>query len=342
METIKTFERIIINRYGDPEVLQSEKIELIPDKSKGLLIEVWAIGVGFADIMAQRGGYILGPKLPFSPGYDFVGKVINAYNSSNFCEGDFVAALLPKMGTYRDIIEVKEELLVKLPDGSSIMKSAAAVLNYLTAYCILEKKANIKQGDTVLIQGASGGVGIALAQIGQLKKLNMYGTASKTKHGLLKEMGVTPIDYRNEDFVRIIKNKFPGGIDAAFDAIGGKNLARSAKVVKKGGIIVIYGFSGNNYGGYGELIKGLWLLIRLNLAPNGKKIKICRTPSEVKRNPQWYRKTLRRIFEEINESKLNPLIATCFPLSKASKAHALIEGGNLKGKVVLKTKYFIE
>lgn len=342
MSTVKKMERVIIHSYGDPKVLKSEIIELQPDKNNGLLIEVWAVGVGFADIMAQRGGYALAPKLPFTPGYDFIGRIIDSYDSVNFQNEDMVAALTPKMGTYKDLIEVKEELLVKVPPGSDILNLGAAILNYLTAYCILEEKAKVKQGDIVFIQGVSGGVGIALAQIGKLKGLKMYGTASKEKHGLLKEMGVIAIDYKNEDFVSIIQNDYPKGINAAFDARGGKSLLDSSRIVKKGGFVVSYGFSGKAFGGKPEMLKGLGVLIRLFLTPNGKRVRVCGTPGEVEKKPQWYNTTLKKIFKEISLSKLKPIIASSFLLNDAMKAHELMESGNFIGKIMLKTKYFLE
>lgn len=340
MKTIRKFERVTIKFHGNSDVLTSEMVELVPNEKSGLLIEVWAIGIGFADIMAQRGGYALAPKLPFSPGYDFVGRVVEAYNSEDFKNGDFVAALLPQMGTYRDLIEVPEEFLVKLPQGISLLKTAAAVLNYLTAYCILDEKAKIKSGDTVFIQGASGGVGIALAQIGRMKGLKMYGTASQAKHPLLKQLGVIPIDYKRENFVVRIKRDFPNGLDAAFDARGGEYLLKTAQIVKKGGVVVSYGFSGNNFGGNVEVLKGLAILVRLYLTPNGKKIKICAIPGEVDKNQKWYKNTLKKIVDEIALLKLDPIVGANFTLKDASKAHKLMESGNFEGKIVLTTNYF--
>lgn len=140
MEIKQQFNKVEICRNGAPEVLEIRKETLTPDSGKGLLIEVWAFGVGWADIMAQRGGYALAPKKPFSPGYDFVGKVIESYNSNDFKKGDMVAALLPEMGAYSELLEVEEKYLVKVPEKTPIDKAVASILNYLTAYCIVEKK----------------------------------------------------------------------------------------------------------------------------------------------------------------------------------------------------------
>jgi len=338
----KTFntQRVLVSDFGGPEVLKivDETIESSPEK--GLLIEVWAVGVGYADIMAQRGGYFLAPKRPFSPGYDLVGRVADSYNSNKFKEGDLIAAMLPVMCTYQDKLQVPEKYLIKLPENIKVIDAVASILNYLTAYCILEEKAKVKEGDKVLIHGVSGGVGMALAQIGQLKKLKMYGTCSASKFQLAEKFGVIPIDYKNEVFEAIIKKKNPSGINAAFDAMGAENLKRTAKVIKRGGTIVSYGFSGSNYGGYAELFKGLLQFLKIKLLPNGIKMKACGTPSEVKKKPEWYRKTLSTILSQIKDWKINPLIDSTFPLTEVAKAHAFMESGKAKGKVVLTTKYF--
>lgn len=333
-------QKVVVTEFGAPEVLKLEEEKVEVNLNKGVLVDILAVGVGFADIMAQRGGYFLAPKRPFSPGYDFVGRIAKNSQSGKFKQGELVAAMLPTMCTYQEKLFVEEKYLVKMPEKIEIIDAAAAVLNYLTAYCILEEKAKVKNGDTVLIHGASGGVGTALAQIGKLKNLKMYGTASKAKHQILEGLGVGPIDYKTEDFVQIIRKKEPKGIDAAFDAMGAKNIKRTAKIIRKGGSLVSYGFSGSTYGGYGELFKGLIQFLKIKLLPNGIKMEACGTPSEVKKNPEWYRKTLAKILIQINEGKLSPVIDSVYPLSEVQKAHELIESGRAKGKVVLTTTNF--
>lgn len=338
--SFQTVEKISIREFGAPEVLQFEKEPLKADPQKGLLIETLVIGSGYVDVMAQRGGYFLAPKRPFSLGYECIGRVVEAHGSDQFSEGDLVAALLPQLGAYRTLLEIPEARLVKLPPEIDLLKSAAAILNYLTGYCILERKARVKVGDSVLIHGASGGVGSALAQIGRIKRLKMYGTASSEKHDLLRELGVDPIDYRQEDFVEILQKRHPQGIDSAFDAIGGKNLRRSVRVVKRGGVVVSYGLSGDNYGGYREMIKGIFHLIGLNVLPNGKRVVTCGTPGESVHYPDWYRQTLSRIFQEIKNGELDPVIDRVFPFAAARKAHEYLESGQVQGKILLTTPAF--
>ncbi len=340
MEESHTYKKVVVRENGSPEVLKLEESKLVPHEKNGLLIEVWAIGIGFADIMAQRGGYVLAPKKPFTPGYDFLGRILKANGSSTFNEGDMVCALLPVMGTYSEIIEVEEKYLVKVPNGINLTKVAASLLNYLTAYYILDSKAKVKANDHVFIQGASGGVGLALAQIGKLKMLKMTGTSSKSKFDLLQELGVEPIDYNTNDFETYLKENYPERLDAAFDARGGDYLKKSASILKRGGTVVSYGFSGNGFGGNKEMYKGLWEILRIILIPNGKKVKLCGTPGEIKKNPTKYRSFLELILNQIKDGKLDPPVDSVFEFDEVVKAHQKFEAGSLKGKIVIKTKYF--
>lgn len=340
METNRQFNKVVIKKNGAPEVLEIKSESLTPDKKNGLLIEVGAFGVGWADIMAQRGGYVLAPKKPFTPGYDFVGRIVESYDSDIFQIGDMVAAILPKMGTYSELLEVDEQYLVKLPKNTPIDKAVASLLNYMTAYCILEQIAKVNMGDAVYIQGASGGVGVALAQIGKLKALNMFGTSSASKAHLISNYGVTSIDYQTEKMTEIILNQFPKGIDAAFDARGGKSLSDCIKIVKKGGVVVSYGFSGNGYGGNKQMIRGLGIVLKNSFFPNGKRIKFCGTPSEIEKNNVWYRETLLKIFTQINSQDINPLVKEIIPFESICKAHEIMESGKFEGKIIVKTNYY--
>lgn len=168
----------------------------------------------------------------------------------------------------------------------------------------------------------------------------MFGTASSSKHASLRALNVSPIDYKTEGFVRFVKKEYRMGIDAAFDAIGGRNLRRSVAAVKRGGVVVSYGFSGSNYGGYWELAKGIMQFIYLNLLPNRKKVIGCGTPGESMKDPDWYRDTLSKIFKQIASGELDPLIDGTFPLRSAQKAHARIQSRSNQGKVLLVTEAY--
>jgi NADPH:quinone reductase-like Zn-dependent oxidoreductase len=113
----------------------------------------------------------------------------------------------------------------------------------------------------------------------------MYGTASVRKHDIVREFGGIPIDYRNQDFLEFIRKEIPDGVDAAFDPIGGANLRRSYQAVRKSGRVISYGFAGDKFGGRGRMIFGVLQMSLLNIWPDGKRIRLCATPGEVKKKP---------------------------------------------------------
>ncbi len=299
-------------------------------------VKVVAAGVGFADIMAQRGGYPLAPSLPFTPGYDVVGTVEEIGTQvTTLSPGQMVVALNPAFGCYTQYATFPAALAVGVPAGVDPFDAVCLVLNYLTAHAMLYRMARINSGQSVLIHSAAGGVGSALVQLGQLSGLKMYGTASKAKHALLAKNGVTPIDYQSEDFLQRVLNETGIGVDAAFDAMGGAHLRKSYRAVKRGGCVVSYGFSAGKFGGILPMALGVLQLGLFHLLPDGKRICLCATPGMVKNDNAWYRATLQELLQLLRDGKLKPVIGARVPLLDAARAHALVESGHAVGKVLL-------
>jgi len=333
---MKKHKRIVIEANGSTDVLNTVE-EALPDPKPGeVRVRVLAAGVGFADVMAQHGGYPLAPKLPFTPGYDFTGIVDQIGEGvTDVVEGQYVAALNPQFGCYAEYICVRSELLVKVPEELDPAEVVSIILNYLTAHCILHKKGHLSEKESVLIHAAAGGVGTALLQLGNLLDLKMYGTASKRKHDIVRQFGGIPIDYRNQDFLEFIRKEMPDGVDAAFDPIGGANLRRSYQIVRKNGRIISYGFAGKKFGGLGRMVFGVLLMSLLNIFPDGKRVRLCATPGEVKKDKPWYRETLAELLSMLSDRKIQPVIGARIPLVEVQHAHRLMEEGSVCGKVVL-------
>ena len=333
---MKKYKRIVLESYGSTDVLETVE-EALPEPKPGeVRVRVLAAGVGFADVMAQHGGYPLAPKLPFTPGYDFAGIVDRLGDGvTGVMEGQYVAALNPEFGCYSEYICVNPELLVAVPEALDPAEVVSLILNYLTAHCILHKKGHLREKEKVLVHAAGGGVGTALLQLGKLLNLQMYGTASVRKHDIVREFGGIPIDYRNQDFLEFILKEMPDGVDAAFDPIGGANLRRSYQAVKKNGRVISYGFAGEKFGGLGRMIFGVLLMSFLNIWPDGKRIRLCATPGEVKKDNSWYRETLTGLIAMLSGREIQPVIGARVPLAEVQRAHRLMEKGNVSGKVVL-------
>lgn len=230
------YKRVVVTRYGGPEVLQVLEDELPEPQSREVRVKILATGVSFADIMIRKGVYPkVKPPVPFTPGYDFVGVVDKLGEGvSSLAEGQLVAALTI-VGSYAEFICLPATELVPMLSGLDPAEAVALVLNYVTAHQMMHCTAKVKSDGGILIHGAAGGVGTALLQLGRLANLEMYGTASKLKHDLVSELGGTPIDYKSEDFVERVWELAGDGMDAVFDPISAPNWRRSYSTLRKGG-----------------------------------------------------------------------------------------------------------
>ncbi|ORT52218.1 hypothetical protein ST37_02475 [Vibrio sp. qd031] len=326
----------MIFSHGDPLSLKMVTTGIPLLGPKEVRVKVIVAGVGWADVMARRGGYPLTPKLPFVPGYEFAG-IVDAVGDevSEFNIGDNVVGLNPKYGCYTQYLCITSELLVKYPKHLNPAKVCALSLNYLTAHCMLFTKANVQPKQTILVHSAAGGVGSALAQLAHYFGIKVFGTASSTKQHIVKQLGAHPVDYSRTDFVQEILSYCPKGVDAAFDPVGGAHLNRTMRTVKKGGITVSYGFSGGGFGGLFNMLAGVIQLTFLNFLPNGKSIDFCALPSEANKNRQWYRDTLTSLIDMLDKAEIDPIISSIVPLAQAHKAHQELESGNSIGKVLV-------
>jgi len=170
---------------------------------------------------------------------------------------------------------------------------------------------------------------------GGLLDLEMYGTASKPKHELVKSLGGIPIDYKSEDFLERVQALDGDGTNAAFDAIGGENFKRSFESLKKDGTLVAYGFY-NQAMGRGGSVPITYMKVALwNILPNGCKTSFYSIGALRKKKPEWFKEDLSALFNLLAEGKIKPSIERRMKLEDAAQAHQLIEEAAVKGRIVL-------
>ncbi|MDB4971525.1 MAG: oxidoreductase, zinc-binding dehydrogenase family protein [Myxococcales bacterium] len=333
--------KVMISKRGGPDVLKLVEEELPEPGAGEARVKITAAGVAFADVLMREGLYPGVPKPPFAPGYDVVGTVdALGEGVTGFTIGTRVAALT-RIGGYADYLCVPAESLVPVPDGVDAAEAVALVLNFLTAWQMLHRCARLQRGERVLIHGAGGGVGDALLQLGKLAGLALYGTASRAKHAAIAAAGATAIDYRSEDFVARVKELTGDGVDAVFDAVGGKQWKRSFQALRVGGMLVGYGFSSATVNGRRSLPKaatnylgmprfhllGLMDATRSVMGYNVMVMKAAR--------PEWYREDLAMLLGLLQQGKIRPAVAERVPLAEAAHAHRLLGGAEIRGKLVL-------
>ena len=335
------YKRVVITRYGGPEVLQVVEDELPEPQVGHVRVRILAAGIANTDTMLRESNVpgLGAPSPPYTPGKELVGAVDKlGAGVSTLKVGQTVAASLSTtFGAYAEYTCAPESDLAPVPAGLDPAAAVCLVANYAVTYQVLHRAAQVSAGERVLIHGAAGGIGTALLQLGQLAGLEMYGTASTGKQELVANLGATPIDYKKEDFVERILSLTGDGVDVVCDAIGGSYVWRSYKTLRPGGRSVIFG--GVSFASEGMLAM-LWnnmILTRiLNFVPDKKATMnyIMRGGAKVHSRPEWYPEDLSKLFDLLGQKKIEPII-TRMPLVEAARAHEMIGNASVRGKIVL-------
>jgi NADPH:quinone reductase-like Zn-dependent oxidoreductase len=322
------YKSVVVTRRGGTEALQIVENDLQPPSAGEARVKILATGVCQDDVAARVGNRPFLPKIPFVPGYTMVG-VVDAIGEgvTEVAVGDRVGALT-QLGSYAEYLCWDAKELVHVPTSLDPAAAVTLILNYLVPYQVLHRVARVRAGDKVLIVGASGGVGTAFLQLGRLAGLKMYGLASKSKHHILAEYGAIPIDYHTQDFVTVIRQAEPDGLDFVFNGMAEEYLTRGLAVLRRGGCLVHYGGPESLSGFLVFLARFLWY----NLLPNGKSIQGYGTHrvDQHLRAEDW-----SALFKLLAEGKIQPIIAARFPILEAAQANDLLESGQVIGNVVL-------
>jgi NADPH2:quinone reductase len=294
-----------------------------------VMIDVRACGVNFPDVLLTRGLYQFKPTPPFSPGGEASG-IVTAVGAgvTSVAVGDRVAAYLLH-GAFAEKLCVPELAVVELPDAVGFEVGAATLLTYATTYHALVDRAAIKAGETLLVLGAAGGVGIAAVELGALLGANVIAAASsEDKLAFCKAHGAHHgIDYSKEDLKECVKAITGGkGADVIYDPVGGSLAEAALRATAWEGRFLVVGFAS------GDIPK-----IPLNLVLlKGCQIVGVFWGSFAMRDPAKNRAHAERIFAWIAEGKLAPAIDDVLPFTEAASALQRLEQRQVKGKLVLK------
>jgi NADPH2:quinone reductase len=221
---------------------------------------------------------------------------------------------------------------VHVPDGLDDAEVVSLVLNYATAYQAIHRSAKLARGTTALVTGAAGGVGQALVQLLVLHGVRVIAAAGTRSHAMLRELGAEPIDGRAARIDQATLALVPGGVDAAFDGIGGAQLRQCVAATRRGGAVVWYGFMAAS--SLFTVIRNFWDLF-VGARLRGRRGSFYGITALYRSDPKPFREDLPVLLGLLGERKITPRIALRLPLDGAREANERIEAGGLDGKIVL-------
>jgi NADPH:quinone reductase len=323
---------MIVNEFGPPETLRLADVPTPVPKPGEVLVEVQAAPVNYVDLLIVGGAYQVRPALPFIPGKGPAGVVTAAEpNVTALRVGDRVLAMAEE-GGYAEAVAVDADQCHPLPPRMSFTEAAALSLTYDTAWFALRERARLAPGETVLVLGASGGVGLASVQLGRAMGARVLaGISRPEKATAARAAGADAVidlscenlnDRLREQVWAVTENR---GANVILDPLGGDIFDAALRALAWCGRLVVIGFAGGRI----PTVRTNYLLLR-NIEISGLQISDYR-----KRCPAQVAAAFREIFRLYEKGQVRPMPATVFPLDRASDALTLLRDRRLSGRAVL-------
>jgi NADPH2:quinone reductase len=314
-----------ITSLDGPAALTVADIEEPPANPESVVIDVHVAGVTFPEVLQSRGLYQVKPPLPFVPGSEVAGVVRSAPAGSGLTAGQRVAAF-PALGGFAEVVAAAPATVFPLPGSVSFEAGAALPMNYLTVHFGLVRRGQLREGDTVLVHGAAGGVGTAAVQLASALGAKVIAVVSaEEKIGTAKAAGAHEVVLA-AGFKDAVKELTGGrGVDIVVDPVGGDRFTDSLRSLAREGRLLVIGFTG------GEIpqVKVNRLLLN-NISVVGVGWGAFWVPQPAYLQEQW-----ADLLPLIEAGKLDPVLGASFPLEQASQALLELDERRAAGKVLL-------
>jgi NADPH2:quinone reductase len=319
---------IKVEEFGEPEVLQLSEVEKPSPDEGEVLVEVKSAGVNYADTMRRRNQYVERQELPFTPGSEIAGTVAEVGESvEGVNTGDRIVTLLGT-GGYAEYVVAPARNLIPLPEGMDFDDAAAIPLQGLTAYHVLETSGQLKEGESVVVHAAAGGVGLLAVQMAKLMSVSsVIATAStQEKLDLARDLGADVlINYTEEDWPEKVREATEGnGADVILEMVGGDFPRKNLHCLNAFGRMVVYGAAS---GDRGSLVPAA--LMKKNHVVAGFYL------PQIMSRPNLFGPSLEKILGWISSGDLKLTIGARYPLEQAQEAHEALEGRKTTGKIIL-------
>ncbi|HEX5676538.1 MAG TPA: NADPH:quinone oxidoreductase family protein [Alcanivorax sp.] len=319
---------ILCKELGPADKLVIEDVPSPQVSGDGVKVKVKAAGLNFPDTLIIQGKYQIKPELPFSPGGEMAGEIIEVGPDVKNLKPGMRVMGLTGYGSFAEEMVISESRVIPVPDGMKDETAAAFSMVYGTSYHALKQRANIQPGETLLVLGASGGVGLAAVELGKAMGAKVIAAASSDdKLQVAKEAGADDlINYTDEDLKDALKSRYPQGIDVIYDPVGDRFTEPALRNMAWNGRFLIVGFAA------GEIPK---IPANLTLLKGCSVVGVFWGAFTAK-EPKEHIQNVKELMQLFADGKIDPRVSEVFPFEQYEDALAALSSRRAKGKVVLK------
>ena len=322
---------VVCSSYGPPENLKIEEIDEPELSDDQALVEIYAASLNFPDGLQIQGKYQFQPPMPFTPGSEVAGKIRKVgAELKGFSVGDRVMAT-PGIGGLAELAAVQSESLRKIPDNMDFKTAASFAMVYTTSYYALKQRAKLESGETLLVLGSSGGVGLTAVELGKLMGAKVIAAASSNdKLEFVKQLKPDYlVNYNECDLKESVKDLTEGrGADVIYDPVGGDLFDQCCRCINWNGRLLVIGFTSGRIPSYKAnlaLLKGS-SMIGVFLGRFRKE------------EPAAYEQNFKELLNMYRAGKLNPIVTKSFSLEEYADAFNIFTKRKVMGKVTLEIK----
>jgi NADPH2:quinone reductase len=314
----------VLERLAGPDGIGvADRPEPQPDGAR-VLVDVYAAGVSFPDLLLSQGLYQMRPEVPFPMGLEAAGVVAHAPESAGVRPGQRV--VLTTLGAWTERVAVTPDLVFPLPDRLTMAQGAGLMMNYHTAHFGLARRGRLRAGETLLVHGAAGGVGSAAIQVGKALGARVIAVVSdERKEAAARQLGADACVRAGEGWLGRVREVSPTGVDAIFDPVAGHTFDDSVRALALEGRLVIIGFAG---GSIPTLAMNRVLFRNIDIVGAA-------WGAFLEKHPEIRAGTHQDLLRMAEEGFVDPLVGAELPLERAADAVRLIGDRQAIGKVVL-------
>ncbi len=319
---------VLCKEFGPVENLVIENVAPLKAGPGQVVISVKACGINFPDGLIVQGKYQTKPPLPFSPGLEVSGVIREAGEGATGVKVGQRVIAFPGVGGLAEELVVDAGLTFPMPDSMDFASAAGFIITYATSHHALKQRGNLKPGETLLVLGAAGGVGLTAVEIGKVMGARVIAAASSDdKLALCKQYGADEvINYATENLRERIKALTGGkGVDVVYDPVGGELAEAAVRSLAWMGRFLVIGFAA------GEIPK---IPLNLLLLKSSSLVGVY-WGAALKADPKAGREGVAELLSWYDQGKLKPYISATYPLDRAAEAIEQVTGRQTKGKVVV-------